>query len=698
MPVGFLPQTYYGLVQGTTQTFRLQGTTASVPLPNTPSVGQVYALLSTTETESYIPAYVSFVSGSQTENVCNVILAGDYNLQPTTFNVVDMVSGEVLNSQIIQGLTFAQSPASYVGELGAQNYINHQVTALHDVLFNEDNVVYASLDLNADNIYNWVKIGNYRDGINGLSIRTVTGSTFQSVISSCLENDTLLAGEDFTADNYVFNIGDLYTITTLSPLVLTLSGNIRGAQGATGATGATGADGITPSIVNGYWHLGTTNTNVKAEGQDGQNGVDGVSFAIQTPLYSAPNNVGTPNNVDPQGNALATLPTLPQTNISGKGYVVYDPLTTPLTPFYDLYYANNNDTTWTIIHPFTGLAGKNGVDGLTPYIQNNYWYIGNQNTGVYARGPQGEQGPQGPQGEQGPQGPQGLDGAGSNPNLLINGDFRVNQRNFTSIEATSSSDIKNAYTVDRWAFTSTTTRFGKLEVNSNGGLDFTCYSQAISIKNVLEMNDTNKLKGKTLTATIKISNIVGNSPLMISIREKNTWRTFATNRYITIPGTYSITGQIPTDVTNELLVYISFEEKFVDQTTVSIDWVKLEEGEISTPFIQRPYAEELALCQRYYIKYNNNLYIRGLTVTTTQARGFIPLLQTLRTVPTVTIIDITSGNIVYEGNIIPISNYAYYITDPCQITVTFTASQNISSQRICSISTGGSVELDAEIY
>lgn len=286
----------------------------------------------------------------------------------------------------------------------------------------------------------------------------------------------------------------------------------------------------------------------------------------------------------------------------------------------------------------------------------------------------------------------------SNPNLLINGDFRVNQRNFTSIEATSSSDIKNAYTVDRWVFTSTTTRFGKLEVNSNGGLDFTCYSQAISIKNVLEMNDTNKLKGKTLTATIKISNIVGNSPLMISIREKNTWRTFATNRHITTPGTYSITGQIPTDVTNELLVYISFEDEFVDQTTVSIDWVKLEEGEISTPFIQRPYAEELALCQRYYVKYNNNLYIRGITVTTTQARGYIPLLQTLRTVPTVTIANITSGNIVYEGNIIPISNYAYYISDACQITVTFTSSQNISSQRVCSISTGGSVELDAEIY
>ena len=411
-PAGFLPQTYYGLVEGETQTYRAdQQTIENVALPSAPAFGKVYALTSPTETEGYVPTYIAFVSGSQTQNTCEIIIKGDYNKSPTLFDIVDMSTGEVANSQTITGLSFSQQAASYVGEYSPHDNYNHQITALHDVSFNEDNVVYASIDVNSDGVYNWVKIGNYRNGITGSSVRTVTGSNFQSVISSCLENDILLAGEDFTADDYVFNIGDLYTISTLSPLVLTLSGNIRGAQGATGATGTTGADGITPSIVDGYWYLGTTNTNVKAEGKDGQNGVDGNSFSIQTPLYSAPNNVGVPNNVDPQGNALATLPTLPQTDISGKAYVVYDPLTTPLTPFYDLYYANNNDTEWTIIHPYTGLAGKNGVDGLTPSIQNGYWHIGNENTGVNARGLQGPQGIQGPQG---PQGPQGEPGAGFN--------------------------------------------------------------------------------------------------------------------------------------------------------------------------------------------------------------------------------------------------------------------------------------------
>lgn len=417
-PAGFLPQTYYGLVEGETQTYRAeQQTIENVALPSTPAFGKVYALTSPTETEGYVPTYIAFVSGSQTQNTCEIIIKGDYNKSPTLFDIVDMSTGEVANSQTITGLSFSQQSASYVGEYSPHDNYNHQITALHDVSFNEDNVVYASIDVNSDGVYNWVKIGNYRNGGSGKSVKTVTAATMASVLQTALIGDTLLAGETFSGDNYEFNIGDLKTITELSPLTLQDNGNIRGAQGATGATGATGADGKTPSIVDGYWYLGTTNTNVKAEGKDGQNGVDGNSFSIQTPLYSAPNNVGVPNNVDPQGNALATLPTLPQTDISGKAYVVYDPLTTPLTPFYDLYYANNNDTEWTIIHPYTGLAGKNGVDGLTPSIQNGYWYIGNENTGVNARGLQGPQGIQGPRGPQGPQGEPGVVGEFSQINF-----------------------------------------------------------------------------------------------------------------------------------------------------------------------------------------------------------------------------------------------------------------------------------------
>ena len=413
-PAGFLPQTYYGLVEGETQTYRLTNNTIELALPSQPSVGRVYSLLSLTETEAYVPAYVSFVSGTQQQAICEVLIKGDYNESPDAFDIVDMVSGAVLNSQQIPSATFSQQDASFVGEFLPQSNQNHQITALHDVSFNEDNVVYASMDVSSDGVYNWVKIGNYRNGINGKNVRAITATNFNAVLQVAQIGDILLAGEAFSGDNYSFNVGDLKTITALNPLTLEDVGNIRGATGATGATGQNGQDGLTPRIENGYWFIGDTNTNILAQGQPGTNGVDGVSFDIQTPLYSAPANVGLEGNTDPQGNELATLPTLPQTNISGKGYVVFDPLTTPLTPYYDLYFANNNDTTWTIIHPFTGLAGKNGLDGLTPYIKNNFWYIGNKNTGVDARGLRGATGPQGPKGDTGPQGPKGDPGESVN--------------------------------------------------------------------------------------------------------------------------------------------------------------------------------------------------------------------------------------------------------------------------------------------
>lgn len=409
-----MPQTYYGLVEGETQTYRAeQLTIENISLPSTPAFGRVYALTSPTETEAYVPTYIAFLSGSQTQNTCEIVIKGDYNKAPDVFDIVDMSTGEVSHSQTIAGLSFSQQAASYVGEYSAQDNYDHQITALHDMSFNEDNVVYASMDVNSDGIYNWVKIGNYRNGINGYSVRAVVASTFQNVISTCKIGDTLLAGENFSADDIAFNIGDLKTITTLSPLAVTDNGNIRGATGATGATGENGEDGLTPHIQDGYWYIGETNTNVKAEGQDGLDGVNGTAFDTQSGLYSAPANQGLEGNIDYQGNPLKNLPTLPQNDISGKAYIVFDPLTTPLTPFFDLYYANNGDTSWTIIHPFTGQAGKNGRDGLTPYIQNGYWWIGNANTGVSAqglRGPQGIQGPQGPQGIQGPQGPQGEPG------------------------------------------------------------------------------------------------------------------------------------------------------------------------------------------------------------------------------------------------------------------------------------------------
>ena len=57
-------------------------------------------------------------------------------------------------------------------------------------------------------------------------------------------------------------------------------GNIKGKDGANGTNGKDGINGIdgkTPYIKDGYWWIGETNTNIKAEGTKGNDGINGIN-------------------------------------------------------------------------------------------------------------------------------------------------------------------------------------------------------------------------------------------------------------------------------------------------------------------------------------------------------------------------------------------------------------------------------------
>ena len=388
-PAGYLPRVYYGLTSGN-QTYRFtEDAEATVTI--TGAIGTAFTIYSDNESDNgYIPA----VAVKTDDTTIKIIIQGDYRYDSSAFTAVNMTTG-ASTSLTLSGVLSLQD-ASSLSDYPAEDNKEKQITVLNDLETNSKNVIFASLDYNSDGTYNWVEIGNFVDGIDGKSILTITSDTYSNVISLVKINDTLLAGEAFTAGGTTFAIGDLYTVTSISPLTLTSAGNIRGATGETGETGAAGqdgADGYTPYIQDNYWYINGVNTNVKALGTDGTNGTNGQSFQTQSGLYSVPANWGETGNVDGDGNALLQLPTLPTTGITGKGYVVYDPLTTPLSPFYDLYWANDGDNDWTIMHPYSGIAGQDGTDGSTPYIQNNTWYIDGVSTGVSATGPQGPAGP-----------------------------------------------------------------------------------------------------------------------------------------------------------------------------------------------------------------------------------------------------------------------------------------------------------------
>lgn len=73
-----------------------------------------------------------------------------------------------------------------------------------------------------------------------------------------------------------------------------------------------------------------------------------------------------------------------------------------------------------------GKDGAAGADGVTPHIgDNGNWYLGDEDTGVAAKGVKGDTGPQGPKGgdgakgDTGPQGPKGATGATGPAGIVI---------------------------------------------------------------------------------------------------------------------------------------------------------------------------------------------------------------------------------------------------------------------------------------
>ena len=194
----------------------------------------------------------------------------------------------------------------------------------------------------------------------------------------------------------------------------------------------------------------------------------------------------------------------------------------------------------------------------------------------------------------------------SKPNLLVNGDFQVNQRGQSSYTILTD---KNTYTVDRWYGN----RLSSFTVNSNksitinGSLSWGIFGQII--------DNFENFKGKKLTLSVKISSFLSTSGNpKISLRDG----VGATTASITSTGILSVTRTINENATTlEARPYYN-DYDGVSDTNITIDWAKLELGEVATPFNSKSYAEELAACQMPFdsngisTTYSNpNLIING---------------------------------------------------------------------------------------
>ncbi|MDE7300120.1 MAG: pyocin knob domain-containing protein, partial [Lachnospiraceae bacterium] len=210
----------------------------------------------------------------------------------------------------------------------------------------------------------------------------------------------------------------------------------------------------------------------------------------------------------------------------------------------------------------------------------------------------------------------------SNPNLIINPDFSINQRGITVLDDPFRTDKNNTYGADHWLVQSngseTHVRYTfsengsvKAELLSNGG-------GSVCIRQYFEDCITQSFYDKDLTISFHISDMVrhydggGISPTIVFLWGKDattgTYRQAGADVVFTEPGTYQYTWHIDGSkkwvnlMVNFYLADARYGSIAGDYTV--LDWVKLELGNVATRFVLPDPATELLKCQRYYREFS----------------------------------------------------------------------------------------------
>ena len=205
----------------------------------------------------------------------------------------------------------------------------------------------------------------------------------------------------------------------------------------------------------------------------------------------------------------------------------------------------------------------------------------------------------------------------SNPNLLINPDFKINQRGNTTY--TKDNQGPAIYTVDRWVVWNAT-------LNANSMLLKAYDSGTGLIMQRLE----NKINGIS-TVSFEVSSISGTLTALARGTSGNSLGEIS----VTQKGIYQFTA-------NGEISDITF--KISAGGSVTFAWAKLEHGSIATPFVAPNPAEELVKCLRFS-RYIPVLYCtpyrRYLSEITTSQQYFLPsdcvFENKLRTKGTITV-------------------------------------------------------------
>lgn len=202
-------------------------------------------------------------------------------------------------------------------------------------------------------------------------------------------------------------------------------------------------------------------------------------------------------------------------------------------------------------------------------------------------------------------------------NRIINGDFKVDQRNAAASQTISAGNANPIYTLDRWyAYcTGANLTTQQTSVNNENRLKFTgaTSNTALGLGQRIEAKNCSDLPNKTVTLSCKLSSTSLTSITWTVYYANSTdsfgtiaspTRTFISSGTFTINTTetlYKTTVNIPSGANTGLEIVFSSAVGLGAGQTLTIGDVQLEDGSITSPvFSRRSYGQELNLCQRYY--------------------------------------------------------------------------------------------------
>lgn len=264
---------------------------------------------------------------------------------------------------------------------------------------------------------------------------------------------------------------------------------------------------------------------------------------------------------------------------------------------------------------------------------------------------------------------------GSNPNLLINGDFQVWQRG-------ERFDVAGGpiYCTDRFAVNVSEPNALSIDRVPNG-IMYTHKQDALAttLEYRMEQSELDLLRGKTVTLSFSIDGVVHTS----------THDNFnVTSGYILYIAKANVNAETVSIGNGGGIVY-QFPT-IPSGGSYTINWVKLELGDKATPLSPRPYAEELVLCQRYYRVMSIMPDMQSEVLPNSR---FMSVSYDMRTTPTIKLETAGEVNIIKNA-----SEVKYDILDSFRNSMQASIISTSSPIHVHAFWYALDVILDAEIY